>query len=179
MTNNATNMRGRAEQINELLEELVRYAGEQEDLTKDFAEVLHLIIPGDGDRLLSLGDWGYSPALETEITGWLAGSVNRLDDSRPFRRKVFMDEDRIAEVHAQHLLDDHWRISVFKIVYHEADEEFTECPEFPEGHAGLKPAMAVARIVGSGALLARTGAESARHTQSGVAVDPNQAAENR
>ena len=52
----------------------------------------------------------------------------------------------MVHVHVDYILDDHWKNSVFNIVFHEADEEI---PEFPRGDAGRNPGMAVARIVGS------------------------------
>ena len=57
-----TTMEARVERVKGFLDEMVRYTGEKEDLIKDFADVLHLIIPGDGHRLLTLGDWRHSPA---------------------------------------------------------------------------------------------------------------------
>ena len=72
-----------------------------------------------------------------------------------------MDGDKVVHVHAQHMLDGHWKISVLNIVFHEADEEI---PEFPDGDAGLNPGMAVARILGSADRLPRTVAGSARFT---------------
>ena len=35
------------ERVKGILDEMVRYTVEKEDLTKDFADVLHLIIPGE------------------------------------------------------------------------------------------------------------------------------------
>ena len=72
-----------------------------------------------------------------------------------------MDRESMVWVHAKHLLDDYWKIFVFGIVFHEEDGEM---PEFPEGDAGLTPAMAVARIAGNAGRLARTGPGSARLT---------------
>ena len=48
------------------------------------------------------------------------------------------------QIHAQHMLDDHWNISVFNIVPLEVGDEI------PEGRSGRIPVMAVARIVGDG-----------------------------
>ena len=67
----------------------------------------------------------------------------------------------MVHVHVDYILDDHWKNSVFNIVFHEADEEI---PEFPRGDAGRNPGMAVARIVGSADRLPWTGAGSARLT---------------
>ena len=72
-----------------------------------------------------------------------------------------MDGESMIWVHAKHLLDDHWKLSVFGIVFLAEDEEM---PEFPEGDAGLNPAMGVVRIVDSADRLPRTGPESARLT---------------
>ncbi len=72
-----------------------------------------------------------------------------------------MDRESMVWVHAKHLLDDHWKIFVFGIVFHEEDEEM---PEFPDGDAGLNPGMAVARIAGSTDPQPRTGPRSARLT---------------
>ncbi len=78
-----TTMEDRVEQINGILDEMVRYTGEKEALTKDFADVFHLIIPDDGHHHLTLGDWRYSPALEPEITEWLAGDPDNKEGFRP------------------------------------------------------------------------------------------------
>ena len=161
MTRITTNMEDCVERVKGALDEMVRYIGEKEDLTKDFDDVLHLIIPGDGHRLLTLGDWRHSPALEPEIIGWLAGGPDGEEGDQSRRRKVLPDNGRMVWVHAKHLLDDHWKVSVFNIVFHEGDEEI---PEFPDGDAGHDPGMAVARIVGSGDQMPRTGPESARLT---------------
>ena len=64
-------------------------------------------------------------------------------------------------MHANHLLDGHWKISVFGIVFHDEGEEM---PEFPDGDVGLNPSMAVARIAGNAGQLPRTGPGSARLT---------------
>ena len=161
MTRITTTMGDRVERIKGMLDEMVRHTGEKEDLTKDFGDVLHLIIPGDGHYLLTLGDWRHSPALESEIIGWLAGGPDGGEGNQHRRRKVLPDNGRMVHVHAKHMLDDHWKISVFNIVFHDGDEGI---PEFPEGDAGRDPGMAVARIVGSGDRLPRTGAGSVRLT---------------
>ena len=155
MTRITTTMGDRVERIKGMLDEMVRHTGEKADLAKDFADVLHLIIPGDGHRLLTLGDWRHTPALEPEIIGWLDGE----EQLQPRLRKVLMDGESMVWVHAKHMLDDHWKLSVFNIAFHEEDEEM---PELPDGDAGLDPGMAVARIVGSAGRLPRTGPGSAR-----------------
>ena len=68
----------------------------------------------------------------------------------------------MVHVHADYILDDHWKNSVFNgVLPPEADEEI---PEFLGGDAGRNPGMAVARIVGSADRLPRTVAGSARFT---------------
>ena len=147
----------RVERINGILDDMVRQIEEKEDLTKDLADVLHLLIPGDGHHIIKLGDWRHSPDLESEIIEWLDGE----EELRPRLRKVLIDGESMVWVHAKHLLDDHWKLSVFNIVFHEEGEEM---PEFPEGDAGRNPAMAVARIAGSADRLPWTGPGSARLT---------------
>ena len=151
----------RVERINEILAEMVRHIKEKEDLTKDFADVLRLFFPGEEHRLFTPADWRHTSALEPEIIGWLAGSADEEETLQNTHRKVLMDGESMVWVHAKHLLDDHWKISVFGIVFHEEDEEK---PEFPDGDAGLDPSMAVARIAGSAGRLSRTGPGSARLT---------------
>ena len=119
-----TTMENRVEQINGILDEMVRYTGEKEALTKDFEDVLYLIIPSDGHRLLTLGDWRYSPALEPEITEWLAGDPDSEEQFRLQCYKLLMDGDKVVHVHAQHMMGDHWKNSVFNdVLPPEADEE--------------------------------------------------------
>ena len=157
MTEITTTTKNRVERINEILDDMVRYIEEKEDLTKDMDDIFHLLIPGGGHRILPLGDWGHSPDLEGEITEWLADQ----EELQPQLRKVLMDGESMVWVHAKHMLDDHWKLSVFNIVFHEEDKEM---PEYPEGDAGRNPAMAVARIVGSAGSLAPTWFGSARLT---------------
>ena len=155
MTQVTTTTKGRIERIKEILDDMVHYIEEKEDLTKDLADVLHMLIPGDGHRIVTLGDWHHSPALESEITGWLAGE----EELQPQLRKVLLDGESMVWIHAKHMLDDHWKLSVFNIVFHEENEKM---PEFPEGDAGGNPARAVARITGSGDRLSLTSTGSAR-----------------
>ena len=145
----------RVERINEILDEMVRHIEETEDLAEDVADVLRLFFPGEPHRLFTSPDWRHLPALESEIIGWLVAE----EELQPRLRKVLMDGESMIWVHAKHLLDDHWKLSVFGIVFLAEDEEM---PEFPEGDAGLNPAMAVVRIVDSTDRLPRTGPESAR-----------------
>ena len=156
-----TTTEDRVERINEILAEMVHHIEEKEDLTKDVADVLHIFFPGQEHRLFTPPSWRHTPALEPEIIGWLAGSADSEETLQDIQRKVLMDGESMVWVHAKHLLDDHWKISVFGIVFHEEDEEM---PEFPDGDAGLNPAMAVARIVGSAGRLPRTGPRSVRLT---------------
>ena len=161
MTRITTTTEDRVERINEILAEMVRHIEEKEDLTKDFADVLHIFFPGEEHRLFTPANWSHTPALEPEIIGWLADSAEEEETLQDIQRKVLMDGERMVWVHAKHLLDDHWKISVFGIVFHEEDEGM---PEFPDGDAGLNPAMAVARIAGSGGRLPWTCPGSARLT---------------
>ena len=69
MTKITTTTEDRVGQINGILDEMVHYNEEEEALTKDFADVLHLLIPGGGPRLFTLGGWHHTPALESEIIG--------------------------------------------------------------------------------------------------------------
>ena len=171
MTQITTIMEDRVEQVNGILDEMVQYTGGKEAVTKDFADVLHLLIPGDGHRLLTLGNWRHSPALGPEIIDWLAARTGEEETHPPALRKVLPDEGEMVWVHAEHMLDDHWKISVFKIVFHEPEDEFLELRELKDLQAGdterdpgRDPAMAVARIVGSGERVPRTGPGSARLT---------------
>ena len=159
MTKIITTMGDRVEQVTPILDGMVRYTSEKEDVTKDLSDILHLIIPGDGHRLLTLGTWRHSHDLEYEIIGWLAEVLDSEEEFRSRRVKTLMNGDRMVAVHAKHMIDDHWKVSVFNIVVHEDGEEM---PEFPEGDAGRNSAMAVARIVGSADRVPRTGPESAR-----------------
>ena len=154
-----TTMGDRVEQVNRFLDEMVRCTWEKEDVAKDFSDVLHLIIPGDGHRLLTLGNWRHSHDLEYEIIGWLAEVMDSQEEFRSSYIKTLLNGDRMVAVHVKHMIDDHWKVSVFNIVVHEEGEE---PPDFPEADAGRNPAMAVARIVGSADRVPRTGPESAR-----------------
>ena len=54
MTEITTTTEDRVECINEILDDMVRYIEEKEDLTKDLADFLHLLMPGDEHRILTL-----------------------------------------------------------------------------------------------------------------------------
>lgn len=161
MTKTATTTEDRVERINRILAEMGRHIEEREDLTMDAGGVLRLFFPGGGHRLFTPPGWRHTPAVEPEIIGWLAGSADDDETVQDIQRKVLMDGERMVWVRAKHLPDGHWKLSVFSIVFHEEDEEM---PEFPDGDAGLNPAMAVARNAGSSGRLPRTSPGPARLT---------------
>ena len=87
----------RVERINEILDEMVRHIEEKEDLARDVADVLRLFFPGEGHRLFTSPDWRHSPALESEIIGWLVAE----EELQPRLRKVLMDGESMIWVHAK------------------------------------------------------------------------------
>ena len=141
------------------LQKALDYLHQKETLTEQVSDLLDLLIPGDGHRLLTVGEWHHTPALESEVIGWLAEVLGSEEEFRPKRVKTLMDGDCMVAVRAEHMIDDHWKVSVFNIVVPEAD---AEVPEFPDGDPGRNPAMAVAPIVGSADRVPRTGPKSAR-----------------
>ena len=46
MTEITTTTKNRVERINEILDDMVRYIEEKEDLTKDMDDIFHMLIPG-------------------------------------------------------------------------------------------------------------------------------------
>ena len=133
------------------LEKARDYVHEKKALTEQVRDLLDLLIPDEGNGLVALGEWHHSPALESEIIGWLEDILGTEGDSRARHRKILTDGDRPVEVHAYHMLDDHWQITTYGFVFH---EEGSESPEFPDGPKERKFAMAVARIAGSGGPMA-------------------------
>ena len=145
--------------ITNALQKALDYVRQQNKLTQQVSDLLALLIPGDGHRLFTVGEWRHTPDLESEIVEWMADVQGGEEEFRPRRVKTLMDGDRMVAVQAEHMIGDHWRVSVFNIVLHEEGEELSE---FPGGAAGRKPAMAVARIIGSADRVPRTGAGFAR-----------------
>ena len=80
---------------------------QQETLTEQVFDLLDLLIPGDGHRLFTLGEWHHSQTPESEIIGWLESIPGTEEEFRSRRRDILMDGDRLAEVHAYRMLDDY------------------------------------------------------------------------
>ena len=92
------------------LQKAVDYYHDKEALTEQVRDLLDLLIPDEGNGLVVLGEWHHSPALEPEIIGWLASALETEGESRARHRRILMDGDRPAEVHACHMLDDYWQV---------------------------------------------------------------------
>ena len=127
------------------LEKARDYFQEKEALTEQVRDLLDLLITSDGNRLITLGEWHHSPALESEIIGWLEGTLETEGEHRARHRKILTDGDRPVEVRAYHMLDDYWQVTTFGFVFHEAG---AEVPELRDGYHDRKTSMAVARIAG-------------------------------
>ena len=65
---------------------------QQETLTEQVSDLLDLLVPGDGHRLFTLGEWHHSPDLASEIIEWLASTLYGEEESRPRQSKVLSDE---------------------------------------------------------------------------------------
>ena len=133
--------------VTSALEKARAYFQEKEALTEQVRDLLDLLIPDDGNGLVALGKWHHSPDLESEIIAWLEGALETEGESRARHRRILMDGDKPAEVHAYYILDDYWQVRTFNFVFHEEGAEF---PEFPDGDPDRKTSMAVARIAGNG-----------------------------
>ena len=132
------------------LEKATEYFQDKQALTEQVRDLLDLLIPGDGNRQVTLGEWHHSPAFQSEIIGWLAGTLETEGESRARHRQILMDGDSPVEVHAYHMLDDHWQVTTFGFVLH---EEGSEGPELSDGDPDRKTRMALVRIKGSGGSL--------------------------
>ena len=112
-----------------------------EDIRRRFDDALYNLMPRDGHRLLILGDWPHSPDLEPAVIHWLAGVMEGQMVCSPNLQETLRDGDAIVSVQAEHLLDDHWWITVepagFTGKWH------------PGVGGGPEPAVAIARIEGS------------------------------
>ena len=159
MTRFITTMRDRADLVTGILGEMVGYIEEKDDLTKDFADVLHRLFPGEGHHLLILGDWNHFPSVESKVTEWLAGRIFQGEDLQPTQWGTIPDESGRVRVHATHMLDDYWKVSAFDSVHLEPEEDASE---YASGASDEEPGKAVARIVGSGNRVPRVGPGSAR-----------------
>ena len=142
-----TTLQQRVQQVNEVLEKLVQYVAEKQDLTKDLDDILHEIFPSEGNRLLILGEWNHSPALEPEILLWMAGSIDQQETFQSELGKALSDDGNPVWVHAKHMVDDYWKITVFNNI---PDESDAYDGNYPQGSSPEEPGKAVARVVGSG-----------------------------
>ena len=79
-----------------------------------FVDTLHPLMPGVGHRPLTLthGQWPHAAVLEMNIRNWPEEVLLSDERCEPRRRTLFDDEGRTVHVLAQHLLDDHWRVTV-------------------------------------------------------------------
>ena len=59
------------ETITSALQKSLDYLHQQKTLTEQVGGLLDLLIPGDGHRLFTLGEWNRTPTLESEIIEWL------------------------------------------------------------------------------------------------------------
>ena len=132
------------------LQKALDYVHEKETLTEQVADLLDLLIPGDGHRLSALGDWDRTPALESEIIEWLTGGLEEKEGNRAKRGKLLSDEGDMLWVQAEHMLGDHWWVAVSSVRFHEAEGDFDE---YGKSSPGRKSAAAIVRIVGSAGLL--------------------------
>ena len=121
------------------LEKARDYFQEKQALTEQVRDLLNLLIPGEGYRLVALGEWHHSPSLESEIIGWLTGTLETEGEHRARHRKILTDGDRPVEVRAYHILDDYWQVTTFGFVFH---EEGAEVPELPDEYPGRKASIA-------------------------------------
>ena len=132
--------------ITSALQGALDYVHQRETLTEQVCDLLDLLIPGDGHRLFTLGEWHRSPDLESEIIEWLASTLDGEEESRPRQSKVLSDEGTMVWVRAEHMLGDHWWVEVNNIRFHDTEAGFDE---HRERSPGKKPSAAIARIVGS------------------------------
>ena len=134
------------ETITSALQKSLDYLHQQKTLTEQVGGLLDLLIPGDGHRLFTLGEWNRTPTLESEIIEWLADVQDGKEDFRPRRVKTLMDGDRMVAVFAEHMIGDHWWVVVHNIRFHQTEADFEE---YKERSPGRRPAAAIARVVGS------------------------------
>ena len=92
--------------ITSALQNALDYVHQKETLTGQVSDLLGPLIPGDGNRLFTVGAWNRTPALESEIIEWLADVQDGEEDFRPRRVKTLMDGDRMVAIHAEHMIGD-------------------------------------------------------------------------
>ena len=132
--------------ITSALQRALDYVHQQENLTEQVSDLLELLIPGDGHRLFTLGEWHHSPDLASEIIEWLASTLDGEHGAQPRQSKVLSDEGSMVWVRAEHMLDHHWWVEVNNIRFHDTEAGFDEHRErSPE----RKSSAAIARVVGS------------------------------
>ena len=89
----------------------VEHLTEHDPLRMQLADTLRLLVPQDGGHMLILEEWDHPAALRSQITEWLAGSLEEGRESLPKHRRVFPGEGRrryvLARPPAGRLLADH------------------------------------------------------------------------
>ena len=128
------------------LQKSLDYVYQKETLTDQVSDLLDMLIPGDGQRLFTLGEWNRTPTLESEIIEWLTGAQGGAEDFRSRRVKTLIDGDHMVAVYAEHMIGDHWWVVVHNIRFHESEADFDE---YRGRSPGRRPAAAIARIAGS------------------------------
>ena len=131
----------------------VEHLTEHDPLRMQLADTLRLLVPQDGGHMLILEEWDHPAALRSQITEWLAGSLEEGRESLPKHRRVFPGEGRMLYVLADHLLDDYWRITVLGVRFIDSMSDVVP--------TGRRPAMAIVRIEGSGNRLTGRGSDPA------------------
>ena len=145
--------------ITSALQKSIDYVYQMETLTEQVSGLLDLLIPGDGHRLFTLGEWNRTQTLESEIIEWLTDVQGGEEDFRSRRVKTLMDGDRMVAVYAEHVIGDHWWVVVHNIRFHQTEGDFDE---YKERSPGRRSAAAIARIAGSSNQVPTTSQKPAR-----------------
>ena len=94
---------------------LIRRLNEHTGLREEFRTILGLLMAGDDDALLAIGDrgWNHWSSLEDDILGWMVGTLQRDYGFKARLQKYFALGPRMVSVEVQHLMDDYWMLWTF------------------------------------------------------------------
>ena len=94
---------------------LVKRLNDYSGLREEFRTILGLLMAGDDDALVAIGDrgWNHWGALEDDILGWMVDNLRKGYGFEARLQKYFALGPRMVSVEVQHLMDDYWRLWTF------------------------------------------------------------------
>ena len=84
---------------------LIKRLNEHSGLREEFRTILGLLMAGDDDALLAIGDrgWNHWPSLEDDILGWMVDNLRKESGFKARQQRCFALGPRMVSVEVQHL----------------------------------------------------------------------------